>query len=127
MRISDWSSDVCSSDLRFDVAAGHHECVGFQTLLALEGLVAGLVASKRVIDLLTSLRAAVLAIGDKFIAADMCGDGVKVITGIFSRNNNGRGYSFRGLDDADWTGAGGVAEECGLRLMIRPRGDPENS
>src|SRR3546814_7135982 len=68
---------------RFDVAAGHHECVGFQTLLALEGLVAGLVASKRVIDLLTSLRAAVLAIGDKFIAADMCGDDVKVITGIF--------------------------------------------
>src|SRR3546814_9132673 len=99
MRISDWSSDVCSSDL-----------------------VAGVVASKRVIDLLSSLRAAVLAIGDKFIAADMCGDDVKVITGIFSRNNHGRGYSFRGLDDADRTGAGVVAEEVAMRLMIEPRG-----
>src|SRR3546814_17912213 len=75
-----------------------------------------------ILDLLTSLRAAVLAIGDKFIAADMCGDDVKVITGIFSRNKHGRGYSFRGLDDADRTGAGVVAEEVAIRLMIEPRG-----
>src|SRR3546814_13227998 len=104
---------------RVDVAADHHECGGFQTLLALEGLVAGLVASKRVIDLLPSLRAAVLAIGDKFIAADMCGDVVKVITGIFSRHTHGRGYYFRSLVDADRTGAGCVAEEVAIRINSR--------
>src|SRR3546814_7233120 len=33
MRISDWSSDVCSSDLRRHVASNHHlDCLGFGVL-----------------------------------------------------------------------------------------------
>src|SRR3546814_10362636 len=52
MRISDWSSDVCSSDLLFSIAGGSFAgAIGFATLVVLLALVVPLSqADRRTVD-----------------------------------------------------------------------------